>query len=110
MANYWSVDCLEGTKPEDVEWPENAYAFTLWTRTDIAEGDDVFKGEAQKIGKMYYHPDSKVENYDMVKRNPNANEILLSNMKNNHWQHIVWSRWGNWPQPYDMSKHAVVGG
>lgn len=108
VANEWDIESSSKIEPSSVEWPENAYAMTLHERTDMIDGDDTFTGQAEQIGPMYYHPDSVVETLDEAKRNPNATSILISNMECNRWESIVWSRWGNWPQPFDSSKHQVL--
>lgn len=96
-------------KPDEVAFPDKAYAFTLHQREDIIEGGKVYQGAAEQVGLMYYHPSSKVETLAQAELNPNATSILLSNMRCNRWDHIVWSRWGNWPQPFDAAKMQVVG-
>ncbi len=108
IASTWSVDQEEGIIPEDVEWPGNAYAFTLNKRTDIIEGDDVFKGKSEQIGPMYYHPDSVVATLEEVKEDPKASSILIKNMECNGWDKIVWSRYGNWPRKYTDGESLVL--
>jgi len=34
--------------------------------------------------------------------------ILLSNMRCNGWPSVIYSRWGNWPQPFDATKVVVL--
>lgn len=106
----------ESTMPIDpakVEWPENAYAFSIGERIDVHDGSEVFKGEHRQIGPVYYHPDSVVQTVEDVEagrglaRNKKT-DILLINMRGNGWDRVVWSRWGNWPQPYDPDKHQIL--
>lgn len=108
VNNEWSIDQKNQPKPEDIEWPDNAYCFTINKRVDVIDGDKVYKGEPEQIGPIYYHPDSKVETLDEVNQNPNATDILVRNMECNDWEKIIWSRWNNWPQPFDPSKHVVM--
>ena len=107
VADSWTKD-IDDPDPKKVEWPERAYAFTLHKRTDVVDGKQVFRGSPKQIGPMYYHPDSKVENIRAAKKNKKSTPILISNMENNGWKEIVWSRWGNWPQPFDRKKSAVL--
>ena len=107
VANEWTRP-VETIDPGAVEWPDNAYAFSLHERIDVIDGDQRFEGEAKQIGPTYYHPDSKVETIGEVERNPNAGRILVRNMRCNGWMKIVWSRWGNWPQPFDPDKHFIL--
>ncbi len=107
VAENWAVE-VKSTDPYSVEWPENAYAFAIYAREDVVDGDNTYKGEPQQVGPTYYHPDSKVESLEEVEVNSNATQILVENMKANGWSHIVWSRWGNWPQPFDPNKARVL--
>lgn len=109
VSNESTVECSPGIDPTDVEWPENAYCFTINERDVITDDGETFKGKARQVGPIYYHPDSVVEDYDAVKRNPNATRILIDNMRCNKWGHIVWNRWGTWPQPFDPSTCVVLG-
>lgn len=99
---------VAGPDPLAVEWPENAYAFRLFRREDVIDGDDTYTGKSQQIGKTYYHPDSKVETLAKVRANPKASPTLISNMVGNGWEQIVWSRWGNWPQPFEAADSEVL--
>lgn len=106
-ANDWTEN-IDARAPNSVPWPENAYAFTMHEREDVIDGQKIYKGDSKQIGPMYYHPDSKIETLDEVTRNPKASDILISNMRCNKWEHVVWSRWGNWPQPFDETKAVIV--
>lgn len=108
-ANDWTVP-VESTDPLAVKWPDNAYAFTLHERVDVMDGPERFEGKAQQVGPVYYHPDSKVltEAEIAAKADP-RDKILLSNMRGNNWPSVIYSRWGNWPQPYEADKVRVLG-
>lgn len=108
VANEWTKDYDEQPRPNDIEWPDNAYAFTVHKRVDALDGDDTYKGKPEQIGPIYYHPESKVETLEEVRHNPNATDILIQNMERNGWAEIIWTRWGNWPQEYDATKHQVL--
>lgn len=94
--------------PHKIEWPKNAYSFVLYKREDIIDNNKTYKGELEQLGPTYYHPDSIVETLDQVKQNHPKEKILISNMECNKWDSIVWSRWGNWPQPFDTKKTEVL--
>lgn len=104
----WIKKCKKGTTARDIKWPKNAYAFSLWKRTDIIEGKKTFRGKYERIGPLYYHPDSVIESLSEAKNNPNSTRILISNMESNGWDYIVWNRWGHGPQPYDNTKDRVL--
>lgn len=43
-----------------------------------------------------------------VKANPKCGPALISNMKCNGWNRVVWTRWGNWPQPFYDGKVVIL--
>lgn len=109
VANDWTQP-VETLDPEAVQWPDNAYAFTLHQRVDMMDGPEVFTGKAQQIGPTYYHPDSKVlTEAEIAARGDSRDLILLANMRCNKWPSVIYSRWGNWPQPYEADKVRVLG-
>src|SRR5262245_52935342 len=99
---------VAGPDPHAVVWPGHAYAFRLYRREDVTDGDDTYTGVPQQIGKTYYHPHSTVQTYEEAQRNPKATPILLGNMRRNGWNRIVWTRWGTWPQPFDPATTEVL--
>lgn len=94
--------------PSLVAWPKNAYSFTLSEREDVVDGGTRYAGKAHQVGACYWHPDTVVESLEAVKRNPKANETLIANMECNSWSHIAWSRWDNWPQPFNRKTDVVL--
>jgi hypothetical protein len=109
FAEDWNVDCDEFPHPKDIDWPERAYVASFHKREDIIDDDGIeYQGKAEKVGLNYYHPDSKIEILEEVKKNPNATKTLIDNMKFNKWDAIVWTRWGNFPQPFDPNKDTVI--
>lgn len=95
------TESVSSADPKDVVFPENAYAFTLHERVDVVDGDDVYTGKEYKLGPMYYHPDSKVMTLDEIEsRSEPRDNILLANMRCNGWNSMIYTRWGDWPQPY----------
>lgn len=107
MGESWDVE-IDHLDPTKIEWPDRAYAFSLHTRDDIVEDGETFKGKSKQHGKLYYHPDSKIETMEEARSNPDATEILLQNMESNKWPEIIWARWGGWPQPFDPDKMVVL--
>lgn len=94
--------------PNAIQWPDNAYAFRFFQRTDVTDGTQCYTGKARSVGLLYYHPDSKVETFEQVKRHPNSTPMLIRNMEGNKWTHIIWTRWNNWPQPYDKKAMVIL--
>jgi hypothetical protein len=107
MANDWSTP-VDSADPRKVAWPDNAYAFRLFKREDVIDGDTTYQGKPQQIGKLFYHPDSSVQSLDEVRSNPRATPTLISNMECNRWKQIIWTRWSNWPQPFDPADTEVL--
>ena len=108
VAETWIKDYTKLPQPQEVEIPENAYAFEIYQREDIVEGGKTYKGDAIQIGKTYYHPDSLVTNLEETKNHKNASDILIRNMECNKWENVIWTRWGNWPQPYNAENMEVL--
>lgn len=92
------------------DWPNRAYAYKLYQQdivTDTGTGK-VYRCDRTEVdGKLHYHPDSKVETLEQVRNNPNATETLIRNMECNGWDSIVWTRYGNWPQPFDKETMCI---
>jgi hypothetical protein len=108
VANDWTAP-VDSADPRAVKWPDNAYAFTLHERVDVLDGPETFKGEAKQIGPVYYHPESKVlTQAEIAAKGDPRDSILLSNMRCNKWPSVIYSRWGNWPQPYEAGKCEVL--
>lgn len=95
--------------PEEVEWPEDAYAFRIYKRTDVIDGKTVYRGTPQAVpNKRFYHPDSVVQSLEEVARRTTDTGILRHNMEANRWSHVVWTRWDNWPQPWDPKTMKIL--
>jgi hypothetical protein len=99
---------ISGDDPYAVHWPEGAYAFTIHSQDLVIDGDDVYRKEKKRVGPMYYHPHSEVQALEQVINDSRATKTLVQNMKHNQWSHIVWSRFGDWPQPYVDGEHVVL--
>lgn len=106
-ADTWTEDVCD-VSPDKIKFPDRAYYFTMHKQEDVVDGATVYKGESKQVGPRYYHPDSKVETLEQVRINPKASKTLIENMEYNRWEKIVWSRWGNWPQPFDDAKDVVL--
>jgi hypothetical protein len=103
-----SVDALPHV--QDLIWPDRAYAVQAYQRTDIVDGEgNEYKGKEQDVGPLWYHPDSFIRSLEDVRsRNDPDDKILISNMENNQWSHVIYSRWGNWPQPYEAKRMKIA--
>lgn len=114
VGESWTVDSDFRPSWEDIEWPDNAYAATLWQREDIVRGGKTYKGAAEHIGpRYYYHPDSRITTLKELERGDhglNLGHALLSNMRCNKWGAVIWTRWGNWPQPYNAATMEILPG
>jgi hypothetical protein len=107
VGESWDVP-IGGTPPDRVEWPARAYAFSVHERTDVVDGGETFVGKASQVGPTYYHPDSVVKTLEEVRISEGERSILFANMECNGWSSVVYSRWGNWPQPFDPAKAVIL--
>jgi len=92
------------------DWPNGAYAYKLYQQDSVMDAGKgkAYRGDRTEVdGKVHYHPDSKVETIEQVRNNPKASEILISNIERNGWDSIVWTRYGNWPQPFDKETMCI---
>jgi len=106
VGERWTED-INHSDPKKVEWPANAYAFAIFERQDIIEDGTRYEGKAKQIGPLYYHPDSRIETLEQVESKGNE-PILIDNMKSNKMDKIIWTRWNNWPQPYNDKKIRIL--
>ena len=107
QTKYWCVfyipgsffaetTALEVDSPDFVptpdQWPKRAYGYYI-NSVDIAHIDGKeFKSQYQKIGPVRYR--GKIWSIDDVRaalanRDPRVTEILLSNMENNDYGHVI---------------------
>jgi hypothetical protein len=107
VAENWTQP-IDTPDPRKVGWPENAYAFSIHKREDVIDGERRYEGKAEQVGPLYYHPDSFVQTLDEARANPKASKILISNMEINEWWQIIWTRWGNWPQPFEPDRMEIL--
>jgi hypothetical protein len=107
-ANTWDVP-LTSSDPRAIDWPERAYAFQIFERTDAHDGPEVFRGEPKAVGPLYYHHDSRIETLAELRENPRATPTLIGNCEWNKWDQVIWTRWGNWPQAFDPKHTAILG-
>lgn len=107
VGNQWDME-LASEDPQKVHWPDDAYAFTLHRREDVTVDGAEYQGKREQVGPIYYHPDSVVQTLEEAKANPKATPVLISNMECNDWGSVVWTRWGNWPQPFDPAEIQVL--
>lgn len=100
---------VESVDPYAIAWPKDAFAFSFQERDDVV-GDDgqVFTGKVRDLGPTYFHPESSVRTLAETEADPRATRILLDNMRCNRWDRIVWSRRGNYPQPFSPERHVVL--
>lgn len=110
VSNHWDRAYDKPVVASEVEWPKEAYAFSIHRRNDIIEEGTVYRSKALQVGRTYYHPDSRIESLDDVRFLSPKNKVLINNMESNKWSHVIWSRWGNWPQPFDATKSCILPG
>jgi hypothetical protein len=103
VANERDVDVEATFDPATsrVDWPQSAYAFDVFEQQSVVVGGKEFKSAAVRVGKQYWHHDSRIYAVEDLEAMKAASPILLSNCRCNGWKHVIFSRFGNWPQPYE---------
>jgi hypothetical protein len=104
-----SIEEVEHLDPQRIEWPDDAFAFQLFERTDCLHDNWYHVGMPTPVGPVYFHPDSRIETIDEVRKNPSCGPCLVANMLFHEWDRVIWSRWGNWPQPYHPERMVILG-
>jgi hypothetical protein len=108
VSDTWSED-IDSPEVSKIKWPKNAYCFEVYEQAVTTVDGEELSGTAKQIGPTWYHPDSKIETLAEVKKMRPGERILISNMEGNGYKAVIWTRWGNWPQPYDPKTCAVFG-
>ncbi len=107
VADSWDVP-IQSADPLSIRWPENAHSFEIIEKHTIKDKDGFeLHGEKGVDGKMYYHPDSTIKTAKEI-LDREGESILYRNMDANGWQSVIFSRWGNWPQPYYPEKMVIL--
>jgi hypothetical protein len=82
--------------------PESAFGFTFHERviirTEVA-GEVVTTRRAERNPSPVHYIDGEVMTAEQVACLPERHDILLSNMRGNHWDRVVRAR-GGWFQPF----------
>jgi len=92
---------------EDLKWPEDAFAFQIYKQISVFYKGHICTDEPVKMGPLYYHPDSRVENEEEVRKNPKADSFLINRMGKNKWKTIVWTKW-NTAFPFESYKDRIL--
>lgn len=105
----WSTPQDAPIVPENVEWTSGSYAFRICERTDGIDDDGMeYRGRVSKSGE-FWHPDSKVTTFDNLRAiNDPQDRILLDNMAANKWGAVIWTRFGDWPRPYNGDTMTIL--
>jgi hypothetical protein len=111
VGESWNVYVTEKPNKKKIKFPDSAYSCRFFQRTDVIVDGKTYEGKAEQIGKWYYHPDSKVMTLEEIKALNNPNDrILISNMECNGWISVIYTRWGNWPQPFAPINMEILKG
>lgn len=114
---FWAGTIVANTSTREIEhrdpllvvMPESSYGFRFFDRT-VAETTD---GETLlgpvKNGSKTYYPGGRIATADEIEAKGDPRDrILLSNMRGNGWDRVVYNRFGAWPQPYEPDKAEVI--
>lgn len=101
---------VNSADPEAVKFPDGAYAFVLRQHNEVEIDGVIYRSaETQSTPFTYYHPDSCLKTLDEVLADPRSGPYLASNMRVNRWDRVVYTRYGNWPQPFDPASTVILG-
>lgn len=98
---------VDDINPYAIDWPKNAYAFHFVTQHVVTLDGMKMRSEECAHDPIYYHPHSVVRDAAWVARNDDS-PMLLSNMRCNGWAQVIYTRWGNWPQPWNADKMEIL--
>ena len=91
--------------PQDI--PRAAFAFYFYDVFEsIGPRGEVVKGQPQNVSAKTYFGEAFA--LERVKSEVPHAEILISNMKVNGWDRVVWTRLGNW-QPLEPDDVVIDG-
>jgi len=107
VAHVSRVPVPSSPEPESVQFPNGSYAFRIMHRKTVSIDEERLKTDWKNTGPIYYHPDSVLKTRDEIEHIP-GNETLLSNMKCSNWPAVVYTRYGNWPQPFDPERVVIL--
>lgn len=92
--------------PALIEVPDGAYAFRFFDIREIDDGGTVLRSD--RLNKsMTFYPDGVLATVEQAREMPNS-QILVSNMEGNGWPAVVFSRYGNFPQPFNPAKDLII--
>jgi hypothetical protein len=95
--------------PAAIEWPESAYAARFSQRDTIDHEGVVFVGKEKDVSKLLYRAGSRVDSLQEIKDREDPHDgILISNMEINGWPAMIYTHFGNWPQPFDAEKMEIL--
>lgn len=97
------------TDPALISWPDGAYSVRFSQREVIDHEGVLFVGKETDVSKILYRPGSTIKTLDEIKALGNPrDEILISNMECNGWPSMIFTCFGNWPQPYYAEKMEIL--
>lgn len=111
------VEAPVNNKFPEFQWPASAYCVRLAKRTTAIVKDEYgdekhLTSGMETITKTLYHPDSKIMSLSEVRQANTEGQynILIANMEGNNWEHIIMTRFGNFPQPFKFGRDAIFDG
>ena len=109
-AGSFTADCraeeVGHADPALIDVPDGAYAFRFFDVQEIEDEGTVLRSD--RLNKsMTFYPDGVLTTVEQAREMPNS-RILVSNMEGNGWPAVVFSRYGNFPQPFNPAKDAII--
>ncbi len=108
LGIFMSEESSQEVESRDVmalDVPDSAFAFEFWERTETEVDGEALKGQPKNRSGRYY-PEGRVMSVADVLVEDTDNRILVSNMENNGWDHVVKTRRGNY-QPFLATDRVI---
>jgi len=102
------VKRVDSNDPNQVEFPNRAFAFRFCSRTEVESDGEMLTGDWEREDVRYYMKGSKVFTLEEVKAGvlEGDNRVLISNMEGNGWDKVVQTPFGN-VQPFEENDRIL---
>ena len=83
-----TVEEIESKDIQNIEVPQNAYAFSLYDIEIVEFEGEILRGKPKNVSSMYYCGGTK-KNYRTVCKEKGSDSILAGNMLCNNWDCVI---------------------
>jgi len=109
VASTKDIELPAELRPEEIEFPKYAYCFNLYKVITIEDDGILYKSDPISSDRFYWHPDSYITDYYEVKQcHTERGKYLLDNMERNGWERMIWTRYKDFPLPYNPDTDIIL--